>query len=153
MSIDTIELWHKRSRPKPDSCDFNIQLSCHFEEVAEMLADLMVEELHDPLGPRKGSETSLYFMLNSMAYRLRQGDTHATLPAKNRANFAKEMADQVVTAVGVGYCAGMEMEEVVRRVNRSNWSKFDDSGQPVRDETGKITKGPKYAPPDLDGCY
>lgn len=37
MSIESIELWHKRARPEPTDKDFNVQLGCHLEEVVEML--------------------------------------------------------------------------------------------------------------------
>jgi hypothetical protein len=31
MSVDQIELWHKRARPKPTEGDFNVQLGCDSE--------------------------------------------------------------------------------------------------------------------------
>ncbi len=39
--------------------------------------------------------------------------------------------------------------EAYVRVHKSNMSKLDDKGNPVRREDGKIMKGPNYAPPDL----
>ena len=154
MSIDTIELWHRRARSKPTAQDFQVQLGCHLEEVAEMLADLKFCFMDDSAATtHEGKDVALYFGLVAMADMLKSGEVSVMLPPARRANFAKELADQVVTAVGVGYCAGMEMEEAVKRVNRSNWSKFGDNGQPVRGENGKITKGHNYAPPDLTGCY
>jgi hypothetical protein len=47
----------------------------------------------------------------------------------------------------------MQATEAVRRVNQSNWSKFDKDGQPIRDKDGKIAKGPDYKQPDLEGLY
>ena len=38
MSTEIIELWHKRARPVPTDRDFNVQMGCHLEEIAEMLA-------------------------------------------------------------------------------------------------------------------
>lgn len=35
------------------------------------------------------------------------------------------------------------------RVVASNMSKLDDEGNPIRNEDGKVVKGPNYAPPDL----
>lgn len=34
-------------------------------------------------------------------------------------------------------------------VHRSNMSKLDDDGKPIRREDGKILKGPNYAPPSM----
>lgn len=153
MSIDTIELWHKRARNKPTRQDFNVQLGCHLEEIVEMLDTLV---LHDETeqwlrAPMAGRDMSVRTKLDYLANELKSGRVKAEVD--NRKELLDALADQVVTSVGVGYCAGMEMEEAVKRVNRSNWSKFGDNGQPIRDENGKIAKGPKYAPPDLDGCY
>jgi hypothetical protein len=47
----------------------------------------------------------------------------------------------------------MNGPEALRRVNGSNWSKFNDDGQPIFDENGKIAKGPRYERPDLTGLY
>jgi hypothetical protein len=69
----------------------------------------------------------------------------------NREEFLDSIADQIVTGVGVGHCAKMQVAEAVRRVNTSNWSKFDNDGNPIFNENGKISKGPNYTPPDLTG--
>jgi hypothetical protein len=71
----------------------------------------------------------------------------------NRNEFLDSIADQVVTGIGAAYCAGMKAADACDRVNTSNWSKFDHNGQPIRDANGKITKGPNYQPPVLDGLY
>lgn len=39
--------------------------------------------------------------------------------------------------------------EAVTRVHKSNMSKLDDDGLPIRREDGKILKGPNYVEPDL----
>jgi hypothetical protein len=68
-------------------------------------------------------------------------------------NIANPEEDQVVTGLGAAHCAGMKGAAACDRVNASNWSKFDHNGQPLRDVNGKITKGPNYQPPVLDGLY
>ncbi len=67
--------------------------------------------------------------------------------------FLDSLADQIVTSVGVGHCAGMKTAEAVTAVNRSNYSKFDKNGYPIFNDSGKIAKGPDYAPPNLEGLY
>ena len=71
----------------------------------------------------------------------------------DRKEFLDSIADQVVTGIGAAYCADMRASDACDRVNTSNWSKFDHNGQPIRDANGKITKGPNYQPPVLDGLY
>jgi hypothetical protein len=142
MSIDTIEMWHLRARPRPTEVDLNVQLGCHVEEFAEMLESLALEGY---------SLVPLIDTLTGLAEGLKHGTI--TIDHMDRKLMLDALADQVVTAIGVGYCANMKSTEAVYRVNRSNWSKFDHEGQPIRDANGKITKGPNYEPPNLDGLY
>lgn len=147
MSIESINLWHQRARPSPTERDFQTQLGCHFEEFAEMLAAL-----------RGGSPSvddsleALHATVDSMAFGLKAGSIAISVPPGGRGAFLDSLADQIVTAVGVGHCAGMRMAEGVRRVNTSNWSKTVD-GEFLRDANGKIIKGPGYAEPDLSGLF
>ena len=147
MSTDQIELWHRRARPKPTEADFNVQLGCHLEEVVEMFDTLDFTN-------EEGIEYEVRatrVALNALARMLKSGELLATI--NDRKEFLDSLADQVVTAVGVGYCAGMKTAEAITAVNRSNYSKFDKNGYPIFNEQGKIAKGPDYAPPNLEGLY
>ena len=143
MSIESIALWHKRARPEPRDIHFNVQLGCHFEEICEMLAVVNTTQ-NDTLVRARAA-------LAWLADGLKKGTIGATIT--DRQEFLDACADQVVTAVGAAYTAGMDAAEAVNRVNLSNWSKFNEEGYPVFDEHGKIKKGPNYAPPDLTGLY
>ena len=143
MSIDSIELWHKRARPEVDAKAFNVQLGCHFEEVCEMLAVLNMSQ-NDTLVRARAA-------LSWLADGLKAGRIEANIT--DRRELLDSLADQIVTAVGVGHTAGMKTVDAVDAVNRSNWSKFDDEGFPIFNEHGKIAKGPKYARPVLDNLY
>jgi predicted HAD superfamily Cof-like phosphohydrolase len=146
MSTDHIELWHQRARPEPTHSALMVQTGCHFEEVMEMLAcirgkdeysDLMLDRLHTAL--------------TTVSLGMKQGTVQFEI--RDREDFLDSICDQQVTAIGVAHCAGMKATEGLRRVNASNWSKFDVDGKPIFDENGKIKKGPNYHPPKLDGCY
>lgn len=143
MSVDLIKLWHERARPNPNEQHFNVQLGCHFEEICEMLAVLNTTENNTLVRARAA--------LSWLADGLKRGNVQATIT--DRQEFLDAITDQVVTAVGAAHCANMNVTEAVRRVNTSNWSKYNVDGQPVFDENGKIKKGPTYAPPDLTGLY
>lgn len=147
MTIEAIDLWHKRARPEPTERDFNVQLGCHLEEVAEMLATL--EFGRD--GETYESYATTLGVVSDIATALKRGWTVARI--KDRKEFLDSLADQVVTAVGTGHCAGMQAAAAVDRVNRSNWSKFDEHGQPTFDTNGKIAKPATYVAPDLEGLY
>ena len=143
MSTDQIELWHRRARPNPTEEDFNVQLGCHLEEIVEMLA--VVNTTHADALVR--ARTALSWLADN----LKNGN--ATAYITDRKEFLDSLGDQVVTAIGTGYCAGMKTADAVAAVNRSNYSKFDKNGYPIFNENGKIAKGPDYAKPDLEGMY
>ena len=65
-------------------------------------------------------------------------------------NCLKELADLVY--VCYQYAANMDwdLDEALHRVHESNMSKLDDNGNPIYREDGKVLKGPKYKPPNLE---
>ena len=146
MSIDQIELWHKRARPKPTEADFSVQLGCHFEEIVEM-----IDTLDFSSDGVEYEVRSSRVALNALARMLKSGELSASI--NDRKEFLDSIADQIVTGVGCGHCAGMKTTQAVAAVNSSNWSKFDKNGQPIFNEHGKIAKGPDYTPPNLEGMY
>lgn len=146
MSVDQIELWHRRARPNPTEGDFSVQLGCHFEEFVEMLDTLDFSSDGVEYEVR-----STRVALNALARMLKSGELSASI--NDRKEFLDSIGDQVVTGVGAGYCAGMKTAAGVAAVNRSNYSKFDKNGYPIFNEHGKIAKGPDYAPPNLEGLY
>ncbi|AFR51993.1 hypothetical protein ECBP1_0042 [Escherichia phage ECBP1] len=73
----------------------------------------------------------------------------AIFPANsNRLALLDSLADQIVTATGVGTFLGMNVPGALAEVNRSNYSKFED-GEPVFNGNMKVMKGKDYTPPDL----
>ena len=141
--IDNITLWHRRARPEPTEKDFNVQLGCHLEEFVEMLDALTISGYP---GFLKAIDT-----IEEISEKLKNGTL--TVSTVNRVNLLDSLADQIVTAVGVGVCAKMNMPKAVAEVNQSNWSKFNYKGFPEYDKYGKIKKGENYKPPQLEGMY
>lgn len=144
MSIDMISMWHQRARPEPTVKDFNVQLGCHFEEFKEMLDCLTLDT-------NTAEWHNFKTIVDVIATGLKRGWIAAEIT--DRKGFLDSIADQIVTGTGTAHCTGMNITEAVRRVNSSNWSKFDTEGYPIRDANGKIAKGPAYEPPNLEGLY
>jgi len=149
MTLDNIEFWHQVARPNPTDANFNVQLGCHLEEIGEMFETLTFHAHGLPSIP--GEMTMLYEELKLLADYLKSGETAATI--NNRKEMLDSLADQIVTSVGVGHCAQMNVPVACNRVDESNWSKYDELGKPIFNEHGKITKGPDYFKPDLTGLY
>lgn len=143
---DPIEMWHHRCRPHPTNADFQVQLGCHFEEIAEMLETLSSadEFACDWLDNMQHS-------CNRLAEGLKTG--RFAVDITSREDYLDATADQIVTGIGAAYCAGMLPTEALRRVNSSNWSKFDENNKPIKNANGKVIKGPNYRPPNLEGLF
>ena len=142
--IDSILLWHRRARPNPTYEDFQVQLGCHFEEVAEQLDELDVTDMNQKLMLGQTAD-----MLEKIATLLK--NKQMTVRINNRKNFLKELCDGIVTAVGVAYTRDMAVVSAVEEVNASNWSKFNYKGFPEFDKNGKIKKGETYKPANMEG--
>ena len=150
MSIDSIELWHKRARPNPTEKDFSVQLGCHMEEFVEMIECLRFTHKSGTGVEMPGKNSMLYQQVKDFADSLKAGRITASIA--NRKELVDALADQVVTAIGVGHTAGMNITRAVDIVTTSNWSKFSPEGQPYFDQNGKVLKGPNYVPPALEDC-
>ena len=79
-------------------------------------------------------------------------DAHITMfdAASGESDCLKELADLVY--VCFQYAENMEWDlmEAMQRVHESNMSKLGEDGKPIRNDKGKVLKGPNYRPPVLD---
>ena len=137
--IHSIKEWFKAAKPNPSTADVCVQIGCHYEEVSEMGAALCDDDVVCEL-----ADTALLYKMNPNWYI----GAIEELSADARVELLDALCDQIVTAVGVAYMMGMDIEGALAEVNRSNWSKFE-GGVPVFNEQGKIAKGVEYTPPEL----
>ena len=145
-TLSSIALWHRKARPVVTDNSFNTQLGCHIEEIVEMFEAVTSddEDVEDCI-----KDIVAYLSVWAMLMK----SNKVAIKIKDRKAFLDSLADQIVTAAGVGHCAKMDVVKAVGRVDVSNWSKFDDKGNPIFDANGKISKGPNYLPPTLEGLY
>jgi predicted HAD superfamily Cof-like phosphohydrolase len=147
--LHSTKLWFERGRPEPTPKDIHSQLGCHFEEVAEMIDEISALD-----GQADTLLIAAYSAVHNLAEFLKDNAKNALevieVRKENRVAFIDAIADQLVTATGSAHVLGMDPVGALAEVNRSNWSKYDDDGQPIYDPvTHKITKGPNYRPADL----
>jgi predicted HAD superfamily Cof-like phosphohydrolase len=121
-----------------------VQMGVHFEEVSEMLAavDSPNPDLSDAL-------IRAQVALEDVAGRLKTEAVTIFPIRKSGEEVLDALCDQIVTAIGTAVCFDMNILGALDEVSRSNWSKFDDEGTPIRNDHGKIIKGPNYSPPHL----
>lgn len=75
------------------------------------------------------------------AFKQNDTSTHADL--------LKELSDLVFVCYQAAENMGWDLDEAMQRVFDSNMSKLDDTGVPIRNEMGKVMKGPNYQKPNL----
>jgi predicted HAD superfamily Cof-like phosphohydrolase len=150
MSIESIALWQQRARPHPTDRDFDVALGCHLEEVVEMIESLRFSYKNGTGVEMPGKNSMIYQQVKDFADGLKAG--RITAQIADRKELCDSLADQIVTAVGVGHCASINTTKAVEIVNTSNFSKFSPEGEPYFDQNGKVLKGPNYKAPDLKDC-
>ena len=142
---DTLK-WMQAAKPEPSEKDLSTQIGVHFEEVAEFLGSITFTNVAEGHVRHVAQQTLANLEYLSTLIKRHGG---VRIADEDRIDVLDALADQIVTAVGVGHCAGMQIVEALNEVNRSNFSKFDDQGNPILDNDRKIIKGNNYSKPDL----
>jgi|TARA_B110000858_G_C17751175_1_gene449750 predicted HAD superfamily Cof-like phosphohydrolase len=77
------------------------------------------------------------------------GELRQAIADKNMIEVADALADILYVVYGAGHAFGIDLDECFNEVHRSNLTKLGEDGRPVKDDTGKVMKGPNYEPPNL----
>lgn len=144
--LNRTQEWFAKAVPTPTAKNLVVQVSVHTEEFGEFLDELVGLDWAT-LEKIVAARTAIA----NLTAHLRA--VQPELGIRDREGLLDSLADQIVTAVGVGHMAGMKVPEALQRVNDSNWSKFDSNGNPIFSDKGKILKGEGYFKPDLTGLY
>lgn len=138
--LDT-KTWFEKARPNTTEKDFQSQIGVHFEEVTEMLDQIT------------GTPEAVAAIMDARRSMKKLADLckqqKAGIKVLNELELLDSLCDQIVTGTGVAHCRGHNIVGAVTAVNVSNFSKFDDQGNPIYDENGKVIKGPNYHKVDL----
>lgn len=137
-TLSYITNWFKKAKPEPTVQNIIQQTAYHFEEVAEMCEALGNQKTADALIEYKEKLLSLTVAECELLWK-----------RTDKVGLLDALCDQVVTATGVAQYAGMDFDGALTEVSDSNWSKFDDKGNPIINADGKILKGPDYFKPEL----
>lgn len=120
----------------------------------EMTNYQMVEEFHEIYDCLVNETPTL---LKSHEWDLREhliqeefDELRKAYAEKDIVNFAKELADLLYVCYGTAVAAGINIDKVFEEVHASNMSKLGANGKVLRREDGKVLKGPKYRPPNLN---
>lgn len=108
----------------------------------------MLEVLRTPYPGYQDKLIDAIKHLRFVSNKMKEEDNSYYIHQEDRVELLDALADQIVTATGVGTFLGMNVPGALAEVNRSNYSKFVD-GEPVFNENKKVMKGKDYTPPDL----
>jgi len=67
----------------------------------------------------------------------------------NLVEVADALTDLLYVVYGAGHAFGINLDVAFNNVHSSNMSKFDEDGNPIYREDGKVLKGPNYFPPNI----
>lgn len=140
--IKRILNWFQAAKPQPTAKDVMTQIGCHFEEVAEMAASI-----HDDILRAEANASAASYKNMGQPENFDRW-AHKVYSGMDELELLDALCDQIITAVGVAYMMGYDIEGALAEVCRSNESKFE-GGNPVFDRNGKIAKGKNYTAPDL----
>ena len=135
--------WFEQAVPNPNTKNFTTQLGVHVEEFYEMLIELTPQDDETREALADAIEKTKHFATHLKT----KGGVH--VEEENHIGFLDALCDQLVTATGTAHMAGFDILGGLNEVNRSNFSKFDDEGNPIFDENMKVTKGPNYSKANL----
>lgn len=116
-------------------------MGCHLEEVEEMLQTIYPNGSYDAELLQRAQDA-----ITNLANHMKRKDDAYRIDVST--DLLDALADQIVTATGVGVFLGMNVPGALAEVNRSNYSKFEN-GESVFNENKKVMKGKDYTPPDL----
>ena len=147
-TIQSIIRWFEIAKPEPTFADIAVQVGCHYEEVSEMLE---ATNNCDDLSCYSSDSESDTDTLSDLADFYKDGFGNDNVANFDRLALLDALCDQIVTAIGVGYMMGFDMEQALAEVNRSNYTKFNADGTAYIRSDGKIGKNPEtYQDPELE---
>lgn len=113
----------------------------------------LVKEFHEVYGMGIREEPILEIPVRKMRVSLIIEEAEEYLEAERNGDLP-EMADALADLVYVAYGAalehGIDLDDVLTEVQRSNLSKLHhETGLPIYREDGKVLKGENFSPPDI----
>lgn len=115
------------------------------QQLARDMCAAFGQDVHDTLTRPEDAVRGLRLRLLSEEFREYMLAEKTTNPV----DIADALGDMLVVIYGTAAAYGIDLDQVVREIHRSNMTKVQDDGSVVRDSGGKILKPAGYRPPDL----
>lgn len=138
--------WFVTALPEPHPNQLQVQMGVHFEEVVEQL-DAITGVDSTTINHIDAARLALHTLAEHLKTK---EEKRIEILTEDRKEFLDSLCDQLVTATGTAYLADLKIVGGLNEVNRSNYSKFDEHGNPIFLDSGKIAKSERYTKPDLE---
>lgn len=116
--------------------------------MSKSTAAAAVREFHVAFGLPINDTTRTHNRLRADLIREEGREAATALEVGDLEHIAKELADVVYVSYGAALTLGIDLDEAIAEVHRSNMTKLVD-GAPIMRPDGKVLKGPNYRPPDM----
>lgn len=117
-------------------------------------AQELVLEFHEKYGMNIGETPELNIPNKQMRLALILEEVEEYIQAlisEDIVEVADALADLIYVTYGAAIEHGIDLDEVIREVHRSNLSKLNpETGEPIYREDGKVLKGSDYFPPKIN---
>lgn len=117
----------------------------NFERVREFMKSMEQERPSNATWPDEKTERLREKLIEEEFIELKDA-----VVAKDMVAVADALADLLYVVYGAGVTFGLPLDEIFREVHRSNMTKLDSDGRPIKNEAGKVVKGPNYQSPQLE---
>lgn len=156
-SVDITNLWFNNALKQPTKQTLVVQLGCCLEEISELLDSINILNYTNEHADSLGMESLKNLSVKELATQLKSIGKNTTDLNINNVEFLDALGDIVVTVVGLfnilkkidNLPERLQFSEILKEINYSNFSKFDENGNPEFDENGKIKKSSNYKKPDI----
>lgn len=112
----------------------------------------LVMEFHQTYGQPIRTKPELHIPEKELRFNLIKEEFEEYEEALAENDFvevADALADMIYVIYGAAITHGIDLDDVLKEVQRSNMSKLGEDGKPIWREDGKILKGPNFSEPDI----
>lgn len=121
-------------------------MTSNFERVREFMRAMEQDGPHTPKFPPQNIQQLRIALIEEEV-----GELKDAIEQRDMIEVADALADILYVVYGAGLAFGIDLDKCFREVHRSNMTKLDLDGNPIKHpETGKIVKGPNYEKPRLE---
>lgn len=127
----------------PDAMVMKLRINLILEEVAEL-----IEAIHAECTVPQSVLPAIVEQLQVTMQLINAAEDREFQP--DHVDVADALTDILYVVNGAGLVFGLNLDDTMKEVHRSNMSKLGADGAPIYNQFGKILKGEGYTPPDLE---